>query len=69
MVIIFHLILYKLYSCNIFITAFGVAGIKSIKSIEDNPVNIPPSQSMSLSGAIVDNIFALYCLNFSGNGS
>jgi hypothetical protein len=59
-VIIFHLISYRLYSCNILITAFGVAGTKSIRSIEDSPFNIHPIQSISLFGDIVDSILALY---------
>jgi hypothetical protein len=59
-VTIFHLTLYKLYSCNIFITAFGVAGTKSIKSIDDSPVSIHHIPSISLSGAIVESILALY---------
>jgi hypothetical protein len=68
-VIVFHLKSYKLYSLSIFTTAFGVAGTKSIKSIEDNQFNIHHIQSMSLFGDILDKICALYCLNSSGNGS
>jgi hypothetical protein len=68
-VIIFHLRLYKSYSFSIFITAFGVAGTKSIKSIDDSQFNIHHIQSISLFGAIVDNICALYFLSSFGNGS
>jgi len=36
------------------ITAFGVAGIKSINPVEDSPVLIPPSPSISFSGEMVE---------------
>jgi len=36
------------------ITAFGVAGIKSINPVEDSQVFIHPNQSISFSGEIVD---------------
>jgi len=68
-VIIFHLILYKSYSLSIFTTAFGVAGTKSIKSIDDKPFNTPPIPSISLFGEIVDKICDLYFLSSSGKGN
>gem|GEM_PF-1199710 len=50
-------------------TALGVAGIKSIRSIDDNPVKTPPNQSISFVGVIEDKISVLYCLKLSGKGS